>query len=95
MPGEWAPAPAGGRSMSWEGCKLLDSEDGVQAFAELVLLAGAGRRDEYGVVAGNGADHLGPAGGIDGHRHALRRADGGFEHGEIGAGGLHARSRIA
>src|SRR5271169_2795377 len=66
----------------------------MQALAELLLLAGAQSRNEYRVVAGYGSDHLGPTGRIDGHRHALRGAHGGSEHGQVGAGGLRSAHEL-
>ena len=85
MPKEWARRP-GGKSMSW----ILASEESEKSIAELALVSRAGGGDENCVIAGNRADHLGPLGGVDGDGHALRRTDGGFQHGEIRAGGKPA-----
>src|SRR5580692_6977851 len=68
-----------------EGVIGLSSENGAQAHLKFALLARAGGGDEYGVVAGNGAYHLGPAGGVDGHGHALRGADGRLQYHEVAA----------
>src|ERR1700730_8890967 len=80
MPKEWAWRPRGWR-VSW----VLSSEDGAQAHLEFALLARAGGGDEYGVVAGDGAHHLGPAGRVDGHGHVLCGADGRLQYHEVAA----------
>src|SRR5580658_8509348 len=81
-PTVWALRPAL-RSVSWGSA----SEEGEKAVGQLALLARAGSGDEYGVISRQGADDLGPSGGVDRNRHALRRADGGFQYGEIRARG--------
>src|SRR5271166_6385599 len=83
-----ATRPAAGAPGGCVDVMRLKSEDFLQAFAKFALLARARRRDEDGVVSRNSAYHLGPAGGIDGHRHALSCAHGSFQHGEAGPGGL-------
>src|ERR1700736_2893937 len=80
-PKEWARRPAL-KSMSWD----LASEDGEEAVGQLALLARPGRGDEYGVIAGYGADDLRPSGGVDSDRHALRGTHGRFQYRQIRAG---------
>src|ERR1700692_1123323 len=81
-PREWAGRPAV-ESVSW----VLASENGEKAVGQLALLARAGSGDKYGVIAGDGADDLGPARGVDGNCHALRRTHGGFQYRQIRTGG--------
>ena len=56
------------------------AEQGVQALDQALLRAGVGGGDEDGVVAGDGADDLGPLGLVDRDGDALRRADRGADH---------------
>src|SRR5579863_9091592 len=77
-PRVWALRPAL-RSMSWGSA----SEEGEKAVGQLALFARAGSGDEYRIVSRQSAHDLGPSGGVDGNRHALRGPDGGLEHGEI------------
>src|SRR5450631_918666 len=80
-PRGWARRPAV-ESVSWD----LASENGEKAVGQLALLARAGGSDEYGVIAGDGADDFGPTGGVDGDCHALRRTHGRFQYRQIRTG---------
>src|SRR5262245_39578394 len=53
---------------------LSASEGRAQSFEQPALSAGGVAGDEYGVVAGQRADDLGPAGLVDRERNALRGA---------------------
>src|SRR5690606_8896375 len=69
-------------------------EKALEALDEACLVARAGRRDEDGVVAGHGADDLGPGGAVHGQGHGLRRADGGGDDQQVGARRLEAAEEV-
>jgi hypothetical protein len=77
------------RSPRIAACSLQIGKYLAKTVAQLALIAPVFCGDENGVVAGNRADHLRPAGAVDGHRHALRRARRGPDDRERRAGRAH------